>query len=70
MTTQTHQEELKEFYDRLPEIYPNPANRDAKMINLDLLEAFTDKMMNKAYYYGKIEALNGVEDLVKRTFNQ
>ena len=70
MTTQTHGEELKEFYDRLPIAYPREKLGDAKLISYDLLVAIIDKMMNKAFYHGQIQALNGVEDLLDRSFKK
>lgn len=73
MVTQTHEQELRELFDKLPAVSFNGTPSDlngepVKMITYPLLVAITETMMNKAYYYGKMEAMENMEELMVSTF--
>lgn len=73
MVTETHEQELQELFDKLPAVTFNgePSTlkgEPVKMVTYSLLVAITETMMNKAYYYGKMEAMENMEQLMVSTF--
>lgn len=69
MQTQEVTQELRELFDKLPSAYPSKqAEEELKCINYSLLESLVSKMMAKAYYHGKHEALDSLESMVNETF--
>jgi hypothetical protein len=65
----TLKQELREIFDKLPSAYPSKLTEDVlKCINFSLLESLVSKMMAKAYYRGKHEALDSLESMVNETF--
>lgn len=73
MVTQTHEQELRELFDKLPAVTFNSEasslnGEPVKMLTYSLLVAITETMMNKAYHYGKMEAMENMEQLIVSTF--
>lgn len=73
MVTETHEQELQELFDKLPVVTfngePSLINGEPiKMITYSVLVAVTDAMMAKAYYYGKMNAIQNVEEMMISTF--
>lgn len=69
MQTQEVTQELRELFDKLPSAYPSKlVEEELKCISYSLLESLVSKMMAKAYYHGKHEALDSLETMVNETF--
>lgn len=69
METQELTRELRELFDKLPSAYPSKiGEEELKCISYSLLECLVSKMMVKAYYRGKDEALDSLETMVNETF--
>lgn len=73
MNAETHEEELQELFDRLPVVTfsgePSLVNGEpVKMITYPLLVAICESMMSKAYHYGKINAIEDVQEFMVSTF--
>lgn len=73
MNAETHEQELQELFDRLPVVTfngePSLINGEpVKMITYPLLVGIAQSMMSKAYQYGKINAIEDVQDFMLSTF--
>jgi len=69
METINLQEELQELFTQLPSARLNgDVNNEIRLINYSLLETIVKKMMSKAYYTGKTEALENVEKEINDVF--
>ena len=73
MVTETHEQELKDLFNKLPAVTFSGApstlkGEPVKLVTYSLLVAMTETMMNKAYYYGKMEAVENMEQLIVSTF--
>lgn len=73
MSTETHEQELQDIFDKLPVVTfngePSQVNGETvKMITYPLLVKISESMMSKAYYYGQMNAIEDVENIMVSTF--
>jgi len=73
MLQQQYQEHLKQLFDQLPSVKISTENtslegQEIKIITYSLFEIFVSKMMASAYYDGKIEAIDGLEQIMETSF--
>lgn len=69
MVTETHEQELKDLYNKLPKAYSNTASTaDIRLINYPLFESILSELTAKAFYQGQISAVEDVEDIIQTTF--
>lgn len=71
MEALTHEQELKEIFDQLPEakLYGD-TECQVRLINYSLLETIVSKMMNKAYYYGRSEGIDAADAAIAQAFGK
>lgn len=73
MVQETHEQELKDLFNQLPDLIyngqPSVVNGEPiKMITYPLLVSISETLMAKAYYYGKIETVSDVENIMLSSF--
>lgn len=69
MSTNPHEEELQQIFNQLPKAYKGSSTQeDMRVINYPLLKAIVNQMMDKAYYYGQVSAVEDVEEIIQTTF--
>ena len=69
MPTNPHEQDVKDLYNRLPKAYSGVSSTDdIRLINYVLFESMIGQMMDKAYYYGQINAVESVENIIETTF--
>lgn len=69
MEQETHEQELKDLYNKLPKAYSNTASTtDIRLINYPLFESILSELTAKAFYQGQISAVEDVEDIIQTTF--
>ena len=64
-----HEEELLKIFEQLPSAHlsGDEAN-EVRLVNFPLLKTIVEKMMDKAYYYGKEDGLNKLQTMIENTF--
>lgn len=69
MSTNPHELELEDIFNRLPKAYIGSSiKEDMRVINYSLLKSIVSQMMDKAYYHGQISAVEDVEKIIHTTF--
>lgn len=64
----THEEEVKELFEKVTAVIPNSGGMRA--ISYSGFKVAIDHMMNKAFYHGARNSIETVESMMDRIYNQ
>lgn len=63
-----HEAEVKELFEKSTVAIPGAGQ--IRAINLETFTHAIDQMMQKAYYYGRMEAMNTAEQIIDQAFRR